>query len=88
MNKIRDELNQIFCSVFDNSAIQISDLTTSNDIVGWDSFSHVNLVSAIEIHFNIEFTQVEAFGFKTVGELIQSISEKVNQNQAGTAKRD
>lgn len=78
MDKITDELNNVFCSVFDDPNIQITDKTTANDIVGWDSFSHMNLISAIEIHFKIEFSQSEAIGFKTVGELIQSIDDKVN----------
>ena len=39
-------------------------------------FSHINLITAIEIHFDIEFTQTEAIGFNTVGELILSIKSK------------
>ncbi len=84
---VKSDLNQVFCDVFGNPNIVIYEEMTSNSIVGWDSFSHVNLISAIEIHFNIEFTQGEAFGFKTVGELIQSIKNKVNQNPVGTANR-
>lgn len=79
-DNIKTELNNIFRSVFDNPNIQITDDTTSNDIIGWDSFSHINLISTIEIHFDIEFTQSEAFGFKTVGELIQSIESKTTQS--------
>jgi acyl carrier protein len=79
-DNIKTELNSVFCSVFDNPNIQITDDTTSNDIIGWDSFSHINLISAIEIHFNIEFTQSEALGFKTVGELICSIESKTTQS--------
>lgn len=78
-DKITAELNDVFCSVFDNPNIQITEETTSNDIVGWDSFSHINLISAVELHFNIEFSQSEAYGFKTVGELIGSLKKKLNQ---------
>ena len=80
LDKIKTELNDIFISVFDNPNIQITEETTSNDIVGWDSFSHINLISAIEIHFNIEFSQNEAMGFRTVGELIRSIDAKTNHS--------
>jgi len=76
-DQVTSELNEVFRSVFDNPNIQISENTTSNDIVGWDSFSHMNLIIAIELHFNIEFTQSEAIEFKTVGELIQSIEKKI-----------
>ena len=77
MEKIWNELNDIFCSVFDNPNIEITDGTTSNDIIGWDSFSHMNLITSIEDQFNIEFSQDEALGFKTVGELIHSIENKI-----------
>lgn len=73
---VKKELNQVFCEVFGNPKIVISEEMTSNNIVGWDSFSHMNLIASIEIHFDIEFTQREAIGFKNVGELINSISSK------------
>jgi acyl carrier protein len=76
---IKDELNQIFCEVFSNSKILLSEKTTSNDIVGWDSFSHMNLVSAIEVYFDIEFTQTEALSFKNVGELLSCIEGKIKR---------
>ena len=79
LDKVRTELNEVFRSVFDNPNINITSESTSNDIIGWDSFSHMNLISTIEIHFNIEFSQSEAIGFKTVGELIQSIKSKTNR---------
>ncbi len=74
---IQKELNDVFKEVFNNPGIQIHEWTTSNDIVGWDSFSHINLISAIEVHFGIEFTQREALSFKTVGNLIDSITNKL-----------
>ena len=75
---ITKELNDVFCEVFNNPSIQIQEGTTSNDIIGWDSFSHMNLISAIEIYFDIEFTQAEALSFKTVGDLIKYIEKRVS----------
>ena len=69
-------MNKVFREVFDNPEIEIFDEMTSSDVVGWDSFSHINLITSLEIEFDIEFTQQEAFGFKTVGELKEAISKK------------
>ena len=74
---IKQELNKVFCEVFNNPKIKITEETTSNDIVGWDSFSHMNLILSIEISFDIEFTQSEALSFQTVGDLIKTIDKKV-----------
>ena len=77
-NDIVARMNKIFREVFDNPTIEIFDDMTSSDVVGWDSFSHINLITSLEIEFDIEFTQQEAFGFKTVGELKSAIDAKVN----------
>ena len=77
-NDIVARMNKIFREVFDNPTIEISDEMTSSDVVGWDSFSHINLITSLEIEFDIEFTQQEAFGFKTVGELKEAISKKTS----------
>lgn len=72
------KMNVVFQEVFDNQTIEIFDPMTSSDVVGWDSFSHMNLITSLEIDFDIEFNQQEAFGFKTVGELKEAIYKKVN----------
>jgi acyl carrier protein len=77
MTDLWEELTSVFRMVFDNSQITINEKTTSSDIVGWDSFSHINLISAIEDHFKIEFTQSEAYNFENVGELIATLQKKV-----------
>ncbi len=71
------ELTSVFQMVFDNPHIHLNENTTSEDIVGWDSFSHVNLISAIEDHFKVQFSQSEAFNFKNVGELMTTLQQKL-----------
>lgn len=74
---VKEKLTEIFRSVFDNPEIELFDEMTSSDVVGWDSFSHINLISTIEMELDIEFTRSETFGFKTVGELIDSVHKKL-----------
>jgi acyl carrier protein len=78
-NDVVARINNVFREVFDNPEIEIFDEMTASDVVGWDSFSHINLITSLEIEFDIEFTQQEAFGFKTVGELKSAIEAKVNR---------
>ncbi len=77
-NDVVERMNKVFREVFDNPEIEIFDEMTASDVVGWDSFSHINLITSLEIEFEIEFTQQEAFGFKTVGELKSAIEAKVS----------
>jgi acyl carrier protein len=71
-------LTDVFRTVFDDPTIVISPEMTANDVEGWDSLSHVNLILAIELRFNIKFSQKELLSFKTVGELVNSINRKLN----------
>ena len=46
-NDIVARMNKIFREVFDNPTIEIFDGMTSSDVVGWDSFSHINLITSL-----------------------------------------
>ena len=75
--ELRDELNGIFRKVFDDDDINITPEMTANDVDGWDSLSHVNLIVAIESKFKITFSQKELLTFKNVGDLLNSINNKI-----------
>lgn len=72
-----ERLNAIFREVFDDDALQVGTETTANDVDGWDSLSHINLIVAVEVEFNIRFSQKELLTFKAVGDLLKSIEAKI-----------
>jgi acyl carrier protein len=75
--ELQDRLNQIFREVFDDDDINITPVMTADDIDGWDSLSHVNLIVAVENTFNIRFSQKELLTFKNVGDLLNCIRGKI-----------
>jgi acyl carrier protein len=70
-----DTLSEVFREVFDDNTIQLTPETTANDVEGWDSLSHVNLMIAVELKFDIEFSQREVANFANVGELADCIEK-------------
>ena len=70
-------LTQIFRLVFDDDSLQITPDTTANDVDGWDSLSHVNLITTVEAKFTIRFTQKELLRQRNVGDLIADIERKI-----------
>jgi acyl carrier protein len=72
-----EPLTDIFREVFDDEEITLSREMTANDVDGWDSLSHVNLIVTIEARFSIRFSQKELLTFKNVGDLIDSIQSKL-----------
>jgi acyl carrier protein len=76
--ELNETLNNIFREVFDDDEIEISAHTTADDIDGWDSLSHVNLIVTIETRLGIKFSHKELLTFKNVGDLMASIQHKLS----------
>lgn len=79
-NQILREVNKIFIDVLDEDNIVLNRDTIADDIEEWDSLTHIQLVVAIEKHFQIKFTSSEIQRFKNVGEMCDSIAAK-KQNE-------
>ncbi len=75
--EIFSELNEIFNDVLDLEDVQLSETTTADDIEEWDSLSHIQLVVATEKHFKMKFTSLEIMRWKNVGEMVDSIQQKL-----------
>jgi acyl carrier protein len=73
----KEQLNEIFQQVFDDDTIEIAPQMTANDVDGWDSLTHMNLITAIEVHFGIRFSQRELPTFKNIGDLLNAIETKI-----------
>ena len=74
---IFEKLNEIFIDVLDLDEVELTDATNANDIEEWDSLSHIQLSVAIEKSFGIKFTSLEIMKWKNVGEMVNSIEEKI-----------
>ncbi len=75
--EILQQVNDVFIDILDNEEIKINYTTTANDIEEWDSLNHIQLIVAIEKHFNIRFTSTEFKSWNDVGEMIDCITEKL-----------
>lgn len=71
--EVFERLNEIFREIFDQENLAVYDETTADEIEGWDSLEHINLITEIENVFNIKFSIKEAAGMKNVGEMADLI---------------
>ena len=78
-NEILTTVNNVFIDVLDDDSLALTEATTANDVDEWDSLNHIQLVVAIERQFKIRFTSQEILSWQNIGEMVDSIAEKVNQ---------
>ncbi|MCS7029086.1 MAG: acyl carrier protein [Bacteroidia bacterium] len=69
-------IHPIFQEVLENENIVLTRETTANQVEGWDSLSHIDIIVAIEKHFGIRFTSAEIASFKNVGDLVDCVVKK------------
>lgn len=79
--ELEERLTKVFRTVFDNNDITLTPQLTADDVDEWDSLSHINLMIAIELEFDIVFQQSEVQNFSDVGELMASIAQKLAEKQ-------
>ncbi len=74
---IMAKLNEIFCDVFDDEDIVLTDATNSDDIEDWDSLEQINLLVAIEKQFSIKFSLADVADLENVGAMVDLIERMV-----------
>jgi len=73
---ISDKLKQIILRELSLDDVELSDTTTASMVPGWDSLSHVRIVSAVEDGFGVRFKTAEVMRLKNVGDLQALIDKK------------
>jgi acyl carrier protein len=76
---ILKQVNDIFINILDEDSIILARETTANDVEGWDSLTHIQLVVAIEKHFKLRFIAAEIRDWKNVGEMCDAIYKRLYQ---------
>ena len=74
---ILNQVQDVFRDELELDDVVLNDETTADDVEEWDSLSHVQLVVALEKHFNIKFTSREILSWDNVGDLVDCISQKL-----------
>jgi acyl carrier protein len=67
------KLTDIFRNQFQDNQLTIGPETTADDVEGWDSLAHVQLLVAVEKAFGIRFNTGEVASLANVGEMVELI---------------
>ncbi|MBX3522947.1 MAG: acyl carrier protein [Xanthobacteraceae bacterium] len=75
---VRDRMNKVFREIFEDPTISLKDETTAQDVEGWDSLRHIDLIMQLEEEFGLRFTVDDITGLKNVGEMIAMLERKLS----------
>jgi acyl carrier protein len=76
---ISNELKKTILSALNLEDWELDEQTTSSQVPGWDSLSHVNVIVAVEKHFQVRFRNLEVLRLKNVGDLQRLVDSKTQQ---------
>lgn len=78
-NEMLQKVQEICRDVFEDDQLTVTEDTSAADIEGWDSLTHLSLVSELEEAFDIAFTLDETTGSKKLGDLVSAIEKHVGE---------
>jgi acyl carrier protein len=81
-DEIYAEVRTIIAEILDQPDLQVSADTKADEVEGWDSFNHINIVVAVEAHFGIKINTAEIEELRNVGELVELIERKRKKQKA------
>lgn len=74
--EIINDLNEIFTDVIDEGDVSLDMVNTANDVDGWDSLNHIQIIYAVEKKYGFKFNLPEIQGLRNVGDLVDMIIKK------------
>jgi acyl carrier protein len=77
-NEIIQGIRSSIATVLGHDAFEMRDDLTATDVEGWDSLTHMGIITQLEKHFAIKFKLKEVNKLKNMGSLIELITAKTS----------
>jgi acyl carrier protein len=78
MESILSRLTPLFRDVLDDATLVITPESSAETMPSYDSLAHIDIISAIEKEFGIQFDFVELVALRSVGDMIALVSRKTS----------
>ena len=69
-------IDKVLRDVFSAHEGPLNDPDGPNEIAGWDSLNHLNLIMALQNEFQVEFDFEDVMGIKVVGDIKAILAKK------------
>lgn len=75
--EILEKIKAILILVLEHDEFEMNDDLTAAEVKGWDSLTHMIIITSIEKEFNIRFKLKELNKLKNMGTLIELVNSKL-----------
>jgi len=75
-DEVLSQLVAMMRDYFDDEDLVLTRESTAEDVVEWDSLSHVNIIAGVESTFGVRFAISEIENLKSVGDLVELVAVK------------
>ena len=76
-SEVMQKQTQILRDIFGDPNLVVTEDTSANDVDGWDSIAHMQVISTLEKEFKVRFALGELQSLKNVGEMANLILKKI-----------
>ncbi len=80
-HQLTKRVKELIAGVLETDVSGIADGATQEDVEGWDSMGHLNIIMEIEKSFdNISFSTEEALNIRSIPKIVEAIRGKLGGN--------
>ncbi len=72
-DEILSKVTDAFVTVLEHTNFDLTDATTADDVDGWESITHMMIISEVEKTFSIKFKLMDLMNMSNVGDLLNTI---------------
>jgi len=76
--EILEKVRASFVLILEHDNFQLTDETTAHDVDGWESITHMMIISEIEKSFEIKFKLMDLMNMNNIGDLIGTIQSEIS----------
>ncbi len=78
--EILTKVNKVFSGVLEHNNFELTNTTTAEDVDGWESITHMMIITEIEKTFDIKFKLMDLMNMNSVGDLLNCIETELSIN--------
>jgi len=81
VSALLDDVTAVIRTVFGDDEITLTPTTSADEVDGWDSLMHLNVIIALEKRFKVRFSTAEISELKEEGKNIGSLLDVIAAKQ-------